>query len=110
MRITGVVRSLRNEGNASAVIEVDGSTPEHRNLLLLTARSSGGRNAGEYSSNGIDPKKQKILVSKGTIAPFDTFKHVAGWIILVNTPGPTNVNPAHFSYRHLRGGLYGHKY
>jgi len=110
VRITGVVRSIGKDANAAAVIEVDGSTPEHRNLLLLTSRSSGGRDAGEYSRNGIDPKKQKILVSKGTIAPFDTFKHVAGWIILVNTPGPTNVNPAHFTYRHLRGGLHGHKY
>lgn len=104
VRITGVVRSISDR---AVVIEVDGSTADDQNLLLLTSRPSGGRNAAEYSSNGIDPKKQKILVSKGTVAPFETFQHVAGWIILANTPGPTDVNPVHFKYRHLRRPLHG---
>ena len=109
VRITGVVRSLRTEPSANAVIEVDGSTPEHKNFLLITSRSSGGRNAGEYSDNGIDPKKQHILVSKGTVAPFETFQHVAGRIILVATPGPTDVNIKRFTFRHLRRPLHGMK-
>jgi len=109
VRITGVVRSLSGDGPSHAVIEVDGSTAEQKNLLLLTTGRSGGRNAAEYSSNGIDPKKQKILVSKGTIAPFETFRHVAGRIILANTPGATDVNPAHFTYHHLRNPLHGLK-
>lgn len=111
VRIAGVVRSLRDEppggGRPAAVIEVDGSTREDRNLLLLTSRSSGGRDVAEYVGNGIDPKKQKIVVSKGTIAPYDTFRHVAARIILVNTPGPTDVNPVHFNYRHVRRPIYG---
>ena len=109
VRITGIVRSLRTEPSANAVIEVDGATGTQKNLLLITSRSSGGRNAGEYSDNGIDPKKQHILVSKGTVAPFETFQHVAGRIILVATPGPTDVNVSRFKYTHVRRPLHGLK-
>ena len=109
VRITGTVRSLRTEPSAAAVIEVDGATGKQKNMLLITSRSSGGRNAAEYSDNGIDPKKQHILVSKGTVAPFETFQHVAGRIILVATPGPTDVNVSRFKYTHVRRPLHGLK-
>lgn len=111
VRIRGHVRFLRNsqldQAGLSAVIEVEGSTRDLQNLLLLTSRPSGARDAGELISNGIDPSQQTVIVSKGTVAPFATFRDIAGEIILANTPGPTDVNPAKFKHVNVRRPYYG---
>lgn len=111
VRIRGYVRFLKNSqhdgAGLSAVIEVEGSTRDLQNLLLLTSRPSGARNAEEMQSNGIDPSQQTVIVSKGTVAPFATFRDIAGEIILANTPGPTNVDPAQFTYKNVRRPYYG---
>lgn len=111
IRVRGHVRALKasqyDTAGLSAVIEVEGSTRDHQNLLLLTSRPSGGRSVQELTSNGIDPSSARMIVSKGAVAPFATFQHVAGEIILVNSPGPTDVNPARFKYRNVRRPYHG---
>lgn len=111
VRVRGYVRSLRksqyDNGDLTAVIEVDGSTRDLQSLLILTSRPSGARSVRELIANGIDPARQSVIVSKGVVAPFATFRDVAGEIIMANTPGPTDVNPAHFHFLQVRRPFYG---
>ncbi|HYO82667.1 MAG TPA: M81 family metallopeptidase [Bryobacteraceae bacterium] len=121
--IRGIVRSLhagrymepevRHGGSQfhqlghSAVIEVDGSTPELQNLLLLTTLRSHPNSIHQIVSCGIYPERQKILVVKGTIAPRAAYERVARRIVLVDSPGATAVNPARFRYERAPARLYG---
>lgn len=123
VRIHGVVRSLhvgrymepevRHGGSRfhdlghSAVIEVDGSTPDLQNLLLLTTLRSHPNSVHQIVSCGIYPERQKILVAKGTIAPRAAYESIARKIVLVDSPGATSVNPVRFQYKMARPGLFG---
>jgi microcystin degradation protein MlrC len=91
----------------SAVIEVEGSTPDLQNLLLLTTLRTCPFSIHQLVSCGIYPDRQKILVVKGTVAPRAAYEPVAKKITLVDSPGSTAVNPARFSYQHVRPGLFG---
>lgn len=123
VRIRGTVRSLhagrymepevRHGGSRfhalghSAVIEVEGSTPELQNLLLLTTLRSHPNSIHQLVSCGIYPERQRILVAKGTIAPRAAYEPIAKKIVLVDSPGATAVNPAHFRFHRARPGLFG---
>ena len=91
----------------TAVIEVEGSTPDLPDLLLLTMRPTSPNSLHQLISNGVYPERMKILVAKGTTAPRAAYEPVSARIIEVNTPGATDVNPAHFEYRHVRRPLFG---
>ena len=61
-------------------------------------------------SVGIYPERMKILTAKGTIAPRAAYEPVAAEIVPVDTPGATAVNPARFTFRHVRDpNLFGLK-
>lgn len=123
VRVRGTVKSL-HEGNYieteirhgggryhglghSAVIRVQGSTPDLENLLLVTTRRTSPNSIHQIQSCGIYPERQRILVAKGTIAPRAAYEPVSAKIIPVDSPGSTAVNPARFRYRHVRPGLWG---
>ena len=91
----------------TAVIEVEGSTRDLPNLLLLTTHPTSPDSLNQLISNGVYPQRERILVAKGTIAPRAAYEPIAARIIEVNTPGATDVNPAHFTYKHVRRNLYG---
>jgi len=91
----------------TAVIEAEGSTRDLPNLLLLTTHPTSPDSLNQLISNGVYPRRERILVAKGTIAPRAAYEPVAARIIEVNTPGATDVNPAHFTYHHVRPNLYG---
>jgi microcystin degradation protein MlrC len=123
IRIRGLVKSLhsgeyieneiRHGGGRyfslgpTAVIEVEGSTRDDKNLLVLTTRRSSPNSIHQIVSLGIYPERQKILVAKGTIAPRAAYEPVAAQIIPVDSPGPTAVNPARFTFRNVREKLWG---
>jgi microcystin degradation protein MlrC len=123
VRVRGVVRSLhagrymetevRHGGGRfhdlghSAVLEVEGSTPELQNLLLLTTLRSHPNSIHQIVSCGIYPERQRILVAKGTIAPRAAYEPVAKKILLVDSPGATSVNPARFRYHRAPENLFG---
>jgi microcystin degradation protein MlrC len=44
---------------------------------------------------------------KGVIAPRAAYEPIAGQIVMVDTPGATAVNPAHFRFTRVRKGLWG---
>ncbi len=123
VRIRGRVRSLHegryvepdvrhgggrywNMGH-TAVIHVEGSTLDMPNLLLLTTRRSSPNSLHQLISNGVYPRRQKILVAKGCIAPRAAYEPIAGVMIEVDSPGATAVNPARFEYKHVRKPLFG---
>lgn len=123
VRVRGKVRSLhagryiepevRHGGGRywdnghTAVIEAEGSTPDLQNLLVVTGRRASPMSLHQIISLGIYPERQKILVAKGTVAPRAAYEPVAAQIVLVDTPGATSANPARFSFRRARPGLWG---
>lgn len=93
----------------SAVIEVEGSTPDMPNLLLLTPKRVIPFSLNQLLSVGIFPERMKILVAKGTIAPRAAYEPVSARIIEVDSGGVTGVNPARFAYKRIRPNLFGVK-
>ena len=96
-----------NDMGHTAVIEVEGSTRELSNLLLLTYRRTSPNSLHQLISNGVNPRRQKILVAKGCIAPRAAYEPIAARLIEVDTPGLTAVNPKRFTYKHVRRPLFG---
>jgi microcystin degradation protein MlrC len=123
VRVRGTVKSLHDgkyyepevrhggrhfhDMGPTAVIAVEGSRPELQNLLLLTRRPTSPNSLHQIASNGVYPQRQRILVAKGTTAPRAAYEPIAAAIIEVNTPGATDVNPKHFTFRHIRRPLFG---
>jgi microcystin degradation protein MlrC len=123
VRVEGKVRSLhtgryietevRHGGQRywdmghTAVIEIDGSTPDELTLLVVTEERSSPNSLHQLISCGIYPERQKILVAKGTIAPRAAYDPVAARIILVDTPGITAVNPTRFRFERARRDMWG---
>ncbi|MDX1982434.1 MAG: M81 family metallopeptidase [Bryobacteraceae bacterium] len=91
----------------TAVIEVEGSTPDVLNLLVLNSRRTVPFSIHQLVSLGIYPERQRILVAKGTIAPRAAYEPVSAKIITVDTPGSTAVNPSRFAWTKLREKLWG---
>lgn len=123
VRISGTVKSLHNgeyletevrhgggryfTSGLTAVIEVEGSTREVKNLLVLTTLRVAPMSLQQIVSLGIYPERQRILVAKGTIAPRAAYEPVSAEIIPVDSPGATAVNPARFHFQRLREKLWG---
>lgn len=123
VRVVGQVKSLNNgkyvepevrhgggrysDMGLTSVIEVEGSTRDMPNLLLLTNRPTSPDSLHQLISNGVYPQRQRILAAKGTIAPRAAYEPIAARIIEVNTPGATDVNPARFTYKNVRRPLFG---
>lgn len=123
VRVNGEVRSLHvgryleteirhgggrywNMGN-TAVIQVEGSTLDEPNLLLITTKPASPNSAHIFISNGVYVERQKILVVKGAIAPRAAYEPFASKLISVDSPGATAINPEWFKYYHIREGLFG---
>jgi microcystin degradation protein MlrC len=91
----------------TAVIEVEGSTPDRPNLLLLTTRRSSPNSLQQLISCGITPERQQMLVVKGAIAPRAAYEPIAARFIAIDSPGATAVNPNRFTFQQVRRPLFG---
>jgi microcystin degradation protein MlrC len=123
VRVKGEVRSLhvgryletevRHGGGRywdmgkTAVIQVEGSTLDEPNLLLLTTLASSPNSVHQLVSNGVYVERQKIIVVKGAIAPRAAYEPFASTLISVDSPGSTAVNPSYFKFQHTRKGMFG---
>ena len=90
-----------NDQGVTAVVE---TIEQHR--IVLTSRRMAPMSLEQLRSLGIKPEQNKILIVKGVIAPRAAYERIASQVILVDTPGLTNANPATFQYRHRRRPLY----
>jgi microcystin degradation protein MlrC len=91
----------------TAVIEVEGSTRDLPNLLMLTTRRQPPFSLHQLIGCGVYPERQRILAVKAAIAFRAAYEPIAARIIEVDTPGATAVNPARFTYRRARRPLFG---
>ncbi len=91
----------------TAVIEVEGSTRDLPNLLVLTAKRIFPGSLHQLVSVGVYPERMKILVAKGTQAPRAAYEPVSARILEVDSGGSTAVNPARFTYKRVRRPLFG---
>ncbi|HLV02685.1 MAG TPA: MlrC C-terminal domain-containing protein, partial [Acidobacteriota bacterium] len=88
-------------------IEVEGSTQELKNLLMLTTERQNPFSLHQLISNGIYPERQKILVVKAAIAYRAAYEPIAARIIEVDSPGLTAVNPARFTFENIKRPMFG---
>ena len=91
----------------TAVLEVDASTRDTPNLLMLTTRRQTPFSLHQLISCGIYPQRQRILVVKAAIAYRAAYEPIAARIIEVDTPGLTAVNPARFEWHNVPANLFG---
>ena len=89
----------------TSVIEVEGSTRELPNILMLTSKRVIPFSLQQLISCGVYPERQKILVAKGVIAPRAAYGPISARVIAVDSPGVTGVNPKHFTFKHARPDL-----
>jgi microcystin degradation protein MlrC len=94
------------DSGLTAVIEVEGSTPDLPNLLVLNSKRTTPMSIHQLVSVGVYPEREKILVAKGTIAPLAAYEPVSKRIITVDSGGACAVNPARFTYK-MAPKLYG---
>ena len=94
------------DAGLTAVIEVEGSTRDLPNLLVLNTKRTVPLSLHQLVSVGVYPERQKILVAKGTIAPLAAYAPVSKRLITVDSGGACAVNPARFQYK-LAPKLYG---
>ncbi len=91
----------------TAVIEVEGSARDLKNLVMLTTRRQVPFSIHQLVSCGVYPERQKILIVKAAIAFRAAYEPVAGRIIEVDTGGVTAINPARFTYKRVPPDLFG---
>jgi microcystin degradation protein MlrC len=99
-------RRYRSQG-LTAVLELPGTTPETASCIVLTTYREPPFSLHQLISLGIQPQRQRILVVKAAIAFRAAYEPIAGQIIEVDTGGLTAVNPARFTFQHVRHDLWG---
>ncbi len=62
------------DSGLTAVIEVEGSTRDLPNLLVLNTKRTVPLSIHQLVSVGVYPEREKILIAKGTIAPLAAYE------------------------------------
>ncbi len=90
-----------NDQGPAAVLDLgDGNT------LVLNSLRTPPFSLGQLTSLGIDPRQARVIVVKAAVAYKAAYAPIAGEIIEVDTPGLTAINPARFTYHHIRRPMY----
>ncbi len=90
-----------NDQGPTAVVTIDGP-----NTLVLNSLRTPPFSLGQITSLGIDPARQAILVVKAAVAYKAAYGPIAARVIEVDTPGLTAIDPARFTYRHVRRPMF----
>jgi microcystin degradation protein MlrC len=91
----------RNDQGLTAVVDTAGD-----GSIVLTSRRMAPMSLQQILSVGCQPQTKRAIVVKGVVAPRAAYEPVCREILLVDTPGVTAGNPAHFAYRNRRRPLY----
>jgi microcystin degradation protein MlrC len=91
----------QNDQGPTAVLDLgdDGT-------LVVNSYRTPPFSLGQLTSLGIDPKQARVIVVKAAVAYKAAYAPLGGEIVEVDTPGLTAINPAHFSYQHIRRPMY----
>ena len=90
-----------NDQGPTAVMRLNGD-----HTLVLNSLQTPPFSLGQLTSLGIDPSRAQMIVVKAAVAHKAAYAPVAAEMIEVDTPGVTAVNPARFSYRHIRRPMF----
>ena len=74
--------------------------------ILLTSKKTPPFDLGQYSSQGIDPRKFAIIGVKAAVAHRQAYDPIARAEFFVDTPGPCSSNLATFPFRRLAHPVY----
>ena len=85
----------------TAVVELPGG-----NTLVVNSHRTAPMSLEQLRSLDLRPEEARMIVVKAAIAYRAAYEPIAGRIIEVDTPGVTAVNPAHFTYQHIRRPLW----
>jgi microcystin degradation protein MlrC len=85
----------------TAVVE---TTETH--TIILTSRRMAPMSLEQVVSLGVHPERKDLLIVKGVVAPRAAYEPVAGEVVLVDTPGVSSDNPAHFDYKRRQKPLF----
>jgi microcystin degradation protein MlrC len=117
VRIVGLVRTLSDgkfverqvrhggwgacDQGLTAVVEMEAG-----HSIVLTSRRMAPMSLEQVLSLGLNPAEKQVLIVKGVVAPRAAYEPIAAKVVLVDTPGVTSDNPAHFEYRERRRPLF----
>jgi len=91
----------------TAVLQMPGPALGVQSYIVLITERVPPVSLQQLISVGIQPQGQKILVAKAVMAHRAAYAPIAGRTIEVDTPGLTTVNPARYTYRHVRRPMRG---
>jgi microcystin degradation protein MlrC len=90
-----------NDQGPTAVVTIEGP-----NTLVLNSLRTPPFSLGQLTSLGIDPTRRAFLVVKAAVAYKAAYGPIAGRVVEVDTPGLTAIDPARFSFRHIRRPMF----
>jgi microcystin degradation protein MlrC len=91
----------QNDQGHTAVLDLGDA-----NTLVLNSLRTPPFSLGQLTSVGIDPRQARMIVVKAAVAYKAAYAPSAGRIIEVDTPGLTAINPARFTYTHIRRPMF----
>jgi microcystin degradation protein MlrC len=117
VRLEGRVRLLHDGNFVEDEVRHGGQREQNQGLTAVIETSRGQTvvltslrlapfSLEQILSLGIKPRRQRVLIAKGTIAPRAAYEPVSARVQEVDTPGITAANPAHFTYRHRRRPMF----
>jgi microcystin degradation protein MlrC len=84
----------------TAVLMIDGVE------VVVTSNRVQALDAGLFISQGIDPRRKRVLVLKSSVHYRGAFEPLASRVVEVDTPGLSNADLLRYPYRHVRRPIF----
>jgi microcystin degradation protein MlrC len=84
----------------TAVLAIDGVE------VVITSNRVQALDAGVFISQGIDPKRKRVLVLKSSVHYRGAFEPLASRVVEVDTPGLSNSDLSRYPYQHVRRPIF----
>jgi microcystin degradation protein MlrC len=84
----------------TAVLAIDGVD------VVITSNRVQALDAGLFISQGIDPRRKRVLVLKSSVHYRGAFEPLASRVVEVDTPGLSNSDLSRYPYQHVRRPIF----
>ena len=74
--------------------------------IVITSNRVQALDAGLFVSQGIDPRRKRVLVLKSSVHYRGAFEPLASRIVEVDTPGLSNSDLSRYPYQHVRRPIF----